>query len=422
MQEKKQISKWAAPANLSAGVLMLMLLLMVGKQSILLAIGLFFLASLFLRAGVTAILVRRNGGNAKRSKKGIPIRFFAPAGLGMGFICMMVALLLNNKSEEPALPVLILAIISICFFVIGFIGVKLRTKEKKAEFDNQQRQKREEERRIALEKEEEERRAALEKAQEERRAAWENAQEKRRQHVEAARIAFAMELEAIDREELEVSEKAAPRKKPYELPEIRPVNITKKTRLENIFPLVVIDTETTGLNPSKSDVIEVSAIRYEFDFTPTSCVTALCKPRNPIPEAASAVNHITDDMVENCPTFGQIAASLAKYMHGCTVVAHNADFDLKHMMCGGLELPKRTRVYDTLALAKLVLDSPRSTEWDREEGRAVAVSTWDVENYKLGTLCEHYGIYPSEAHRSLADAYATGLLFQRLVEEKTAME
>ena len=45
-------------------------------------------------------------------------------------------------------------------------------------------------------------------------------------------------------------------------------------------------------------------------------------------------------------------------------------------------------------------------------------SDYDVENYKLETLCDYYKITIANAHRADADALATGDLFLRLVEEK----
>ena len=43
---------------------------------------------------------------------------------------------------------------------------------------------------------------------------------------------------------------------------------------------------------------------------------------------------------------------------------------------------------------------------------------YDVENYKLTTLCDYYYIYRNDAHRSLSDCYATFKLFMELLNEK----
>ena len=43
---------------------------------------------------------------------------------------------------------------------------------------------------------------------------------------------------------------------------------------------------------------------------------------------------------------------------------------------------------------------------------------YDVYDHKLGTLCEYYHIFQPDQHRAVADAFATGKLFLKLVEEK----
>ena len=174
-------------------------------------------------------------------------------------------------------------------------------------------------------------------------------------------------------------------------------NITARTDIKGLFPLVVIDTETTGLKPGGNDIIEVSAIKYRSPFVPESCFTTLCKPRNPIPADATAINHIADDMVEDAPPFAEIAASFSEYIAGCSVVCQNVEFDTDFLYACGADLPDG-KYFDTCQLARYVRK--------------------DLYNYKLETLLNAYGIVRDEAHRSLSDAYATGLLFEKLVQEK----
>lgn len=206
-----------------------------------------------------------------------------------------------------------------------------------------------------------------------------------------------------------------PRRKPSLMPEIKYSNITVRSRIDRLFPFIVIDTETTGLDPNRSEIIEVSAVRYEEGFIPVSCFTTLCCPSSSIPRSASSVNHITHDMVAECPFFSQIASSLTKYISGCNIVGHNLPFDLKFLYAGGLDLSDSVRYYDTLQLARNTLTHEGQTTWDDELDREVPLDDYDVENYKLGTLCDYFGIEQSCAHRSLSDSYATGKLFENLV-------
>ena len=213
--------------------------------------------------------------------------------------------------------------------------------------------------------------------------------------------AFESELNSIPRVEITISE---PVQKHYlkDMPSYDFSNITRTTRLDSIFPLVFLDVETTGFAPSKEDIVEVSAIKFDYGMVPVSCFTTLCKPRKPIPAAASAVNHITDDMVAGAPEFRQIAPALTDFLSGCHLCGQNLDFDLRFIFAHGAELPVGTRFYDTLDLAQLTIKKA------------------DIDNYKLETLCSYYGVWRRNAHRSLSDCLATAKVFTHLVYDKTS--
>ena len=214
---------------------------------------------------------------------------------------------------------------------------------------------------------------------------------------------FEEELQAIPRIEVTLSD-PSPRQLLKNLPEYSFSNITRKTRLDSIFPLVFLDVETTGLSPSKCEILEVSAIKFDSGMVPVSAFTTLCKSNKPIPKEASAVNHITDDMVADAPAFAQIAPALTDYLKGCNVAGHNLDFDLRFIYAHGVHLPEKVRFYDTLDLAHLTI--PQSS----------------IYNYKLDSVCHYYGIWRDNAHRSLSDAYATSKVFTKLVQDKTSRQ
>lgn len=214
---------------------------------------------------------------------------------------------------------------------------------------------------------------------------------------------FNTELDSIQRVDIPIS---SPVSRHYlkDLPEYSFSNITRKTRLDSIFPLVFLDVETTGFAPSKCEILEVSAIKFESGMTPVAAFSTLCKPKKPIPEEASAVNHITDDMVADAPAFTQIAPALTEFIKGCHIAGHNLDFDLRFIFAHGADLPEKVRFYDTLDLAHLTIPNG------------------SVYNYKLDTVCQYYGIWRNNAHRSLSDCYATAKLFTHLVQDKTSRQ
>lgn len=214
---------------------------------------------------------------------------------------------------------------------------------------------------------------------------------------------FENELLSIPKIEISTSD---PVSKQFlkDMPEYYFSNITRTTRMDTLFPLVFLDVETTGLYPSKSEIVEVSAIKFESGMVPVSCFTTLCKPSKPIPEEASAINKITDDMVQDAPSFREIAPALTEYIQDCNIAGHNLEFDLRFIFVHGVQIPWTKRFYDTLDLAHYTI--PESRIW----------------NYKLDTLCDHYRIRRDKAHRSLSDCYATSKLFAHLVFDKTSRQ
>ena len=131
-----------------------------------------------------------------------------------------------------------------------------------------------------------------------------------------------------------------------ELGEIKTSNITKSTNIYNLSNFVVLDTETTGISVGGNRIVEVSAIKY-VDFEPVEKFSTLINPKKTIPEEASSINHITNEMVAESPEFYQIKDCLNNFIGKSTIVGHNIVFDLRHLYASGLDLTK-LRKYDTL--------------------------------------------------------------------------
>lgn len=232
---------------------------------------------------------------------------------------------------------------------------------------------------------------------------------------------FDSELSAIPPAPIVLSEKPVTRHMLKNMGEVKFSNITRKTNMQKLFPLVVIDTETTGLGPSSDDIIELSAIKYEFGFKPVSCFYCLLKPRKKIPPKATQINNITDEMVSSCPPFQKVCASFSEYISGCNIVGHNLLFDLEFLYTGGMDIPEKVRYYDSMKIAKHTLISYSKRVFDPNEGRYLSAleSGIHVDDFKLVTLCEYYNIHRGSAHRALSDCHATAKVFERLISDKT---
>lgn len=93
-------------------------------------------------------------------------------------------------------------------------------------------------------------------------------------------------------------------------------------------PLVFFDLETTGTNILTDRIVEISAIKRMPDGT-TVEKTRRLNPCRPIPAQATAVHHITDEMVADEPTFAQVSKSLYDFFEGCDIAGFNSNkFDV----------------------------------------------------------------------------------------------
>ncbi len=88
------------------------------------------------------------------------------------------------------------------------------------------------------------------------------------------------------------------------------------------------DLETTGINITKDRIVEISYLKIMPDGREES-KTRRVNPQMPIPEQATAVHGITDEDVKDCPTFKELAKSLATQLEGCDLAGFNSNrFDI----------------------------------------------------------------------------------------------
>lgn len=161
---------------------------------------------------------------------------------------------------------------------------------------------------------------------------------------------------------------------------------------------IAFDLETTGIQPQTDAIVEIGAVRFE-NAHPTETFCTLVNPGRPIPAAASAVNGITDSMVERQPTIESVLSDFAQFCGDLPLVAHNAPFDFKFL----LQAINRHKakaptgaVLDSCALARVVFPG--------------------MINYKLGTLVKQFGFPTENFHRAEIDSVYCGRLFAKIVD------
>ena len=98
-------------------------------------------------------------------------------------------------------------------------------------------------------------------------------------------------------------------------------------------PLLFFDIESTGLNVASDRIVEISIVKVSpgapGEPNKVEVKTRRINPTIPITPGAQAVHGISDEDVKDCPTFRQVAKSLARLMEGCDIAGYNSlKFDI----------------------------------------------------------------------------------------------
>ena len=93
-------------------------------------------------------------------------------------------------------------------------------------------------------------------------------------------------------------------------------------------PIIFFDIESTGLNVASDRIVEICAVKV-MPNGDQEIKTRRLNPTIPISPEAQAVHGISNEDVKDCPTFKEIAKSLAKWMEGCDFAGYNSiKFDI----------------------------------------------------------------------------------------------
>lgn len=168
----------------------------------------------------------------------------------------------------------------------------------------------------------------------------------------------------------------------------------------NDLVYVVFDTETTGLDPSTDEVVQLAAVRVvNGKLVEGEALDTLVNPTIDIPQRSSKVHGITNDIVVNAPKFGDVCTKFHGFASASVLVAHNAAFDMAF-------LHKQARmqgpvfdhpVIDTVLLSAAVFG-----------GSAV---------HTLDAICERLSIeIPADKrHTAMGDSLATAKAFVAMI-------
>ena len=152
---------------------------------------------------------------------------------------------------------------------------------------------------------------------------------------------------------------------------------------------VVVDVETTGTDPKMADLVEVAAVRVKGGKI-TDRWSTFVNPGRPI--VGNQMHGITDKDVKGAPTPAEAARKALDFVGDALFVGHSVGFDIAFLEAalGDGTRIEQGRYLDTLVIAR--------------EGYP------ELENYKLPTLANFFGVELKQSHRALPDAEATATL------------
>jgi len=161
---------------------------------------------------------------------------------------------------------------------------------------------------------------------------------------------------------------------------------------------VVLDTETTGLDPAKARIVEVAAARIEGGRIPQDCVlNRIVHPGISIPKESTKIHHIDDAKVAGAPTFAEIWPELKNLIGGSIVIGHTVGFDLAVLR---RECERAGQTFET----PHVLDTRLLAE----------IAEPALASYTIESLAAWLGIQMSNRHSAAGDALTTARIFSAL--------
>ncbi len=120
---------------------------------------------------------------------------------------------------------------------------------------------------------------------------------------------------------------------------------------------IVLDTETTGLDPAAGHrIVEVACLELQNHLATGRSFQRYVRPERDMPVEAFRIHGLSADFLSKHPVFGEIAGELLAFIDADRLIIHNASFDLKFLnaelaQAGHPPLPL-DRAIDTVALAR----------------------------------------------------------------------
>ncbi len=163
-------------------------------------------------------------------------------------------------------------------------------------------------------------------------------------------------------------------------------------------PIIILDTETTGLDHKTEKLIEIAAVKmHNGEIIDT--FTSLVNPQKPIRHSSFLIHNISQEMVESAPNIDEVLPKFLEFVGEHSFVAHNAIFD-----------------YSFINEATKALYGKRFTNNRIDTFEMYRAVFPDDLSHGLSSLLRRFGFDPHVLHRALDDAENLARVYPRLRE------
>ena len=161
---------------------------------------------------------------------------------------------------------------------------------------------------------------------------------------------------------------------------------------------IIIDTETTGLDPKRDAIIEIAALKV-VNGTIIDTYSSLINPEHPVNFFVTELTGITNKELSEAPLASEVLPSFYDFIEDFILVGHNVNFDINFLYDHILSLMGKyvsNDYVDTLYISRRYYKN--------------------VPNHKLETLSKFLEIEQNTFHRALSDCMTTFSLYNILEE------
>ncbi len=190
------------------------------------------------------------------------------------------------------------------------------------------------------------------------------------------------------------------------IPDMTPMDF-HPSNLNNDETIIILDTETTGLDHKTEKLIEIAAVKM-VNGVITESFTSLVNPQKPIRHSSFLIHNISEEMVKDAPNIEEVLPRFLEFVGDHAYVAHNAIFDYSfinepHKAIYGKRF-LNTRI-DTFEMYRSVYP--------------------DDPSHGLSSLLRRFGFEDNVLHRALDDTMNLAKVYPRLrdlYEQKNAWQ